>query len=89
VPEQAPPSISTSTISVHGQAGVRRGIIAASAGRVEKGIIRPHEKIFAAAREDGRTAENPESEYQSGADDVPGPRPRHRDTLAEERKRNR
>jgi len=40
----------------------------------EKGIIRPHEKDFAAAKEGpAEPAENPESEHQPGFDDVSGP----------------
>jgi uncharacterized protein (DUF1015 family) len=54
VPEQAPAVyLDEHYFSLNGQAGVRRGIIArVRLEEWEKGIIRPHEKIFAAARED-------------------------------------
>ena len=54
VPEQAPAVyLDEHYFSLNGKAGMRRGIIArVRLEEWEKGIIRPHEKIFAAAKED-------------------------------------
>ena len=54
VPEQAPAIyLDAHYFSLNGKAGMRRGIIArVRLEEWEKMIIRPHEKIFAAARED-------------------------------------
>jgi uncharacterized protein (DUF1015 family) len=53
-PEQAPAVyLDEHYFSLNGKAGMRRGIIARiRLEEWEKGIIRPHEKIFAAAKED-------------------------------------